>query len=152
MARSLTVNVRIDGVRETLRALNKLPKDANNELRDRMQKLAQVFAVKAKLEAQTSPTPQASTVAKTVRARRDRVPVVVAGGTRRLGRRRVPAWKLLFGSEFGSNQYRQFGVRHQGREGLWFFPTVEAEQKTVQREFDKATSEILARFSGVGGV
>lgn len=158
--RALTVNLAIDGVRETLAAFRSLPKDANDQLRERSRKLAEIVAERAKAAGQAEGK-QAALVARTVKARRDRVPVVQAGGTRRLGRHRAPAFGLLFASEFGMDQRsgwyanqryrRSTGMQyepHTGQEGLWFFPTVEAAQPMINREWNAAADEILRAFAG----
>jgi len=157
---ALTVNLAIDGVRETLAAFRSLPKDANDQLRERSRKLAEIVAERAKAAGQAEGK-QAALVARTVRARRDRVPVVQAGGTRRLGRHRAPAFGLLFASEFGMDQRsgwyanqryrRSTGMQyepHTGQEGLWFFPTVEAAQPMINREWNAAADEIMRAFAG----
>ncbi|MEV0726004.1 hypothetical protein AB0I37_24900 [Micromonospora purpureochromogenes] len=159
MAKSaLTFTLRIDGARETLAALRKLPKDANNELRQASLAISRAVAEKAKA-AGAREGGQAAAVARTVRAQRDRVPAVVAGGTRRLGRHKTPAFNLLFASEFGQNrrtgwyaapkyagsagrQYRP----HRGRQGIWFFPTVEAEQADIARRWQQAADEVIEKF------
>lgn len=158
---TLTINVHIAGVRETLAAFRELPKEANDQLRERSQRLAERIAnrVRAAGEAEGA---QAALVADTVKARRDRVPVIQVGGTRKLGRHRAPAYALLFASEFGMNQrtgwygwpkYRQsLGMQyheHTGRDGLWIFPTVEASEGEIGREWRAAADEIVAAFAGV---
>jgi hypothetical protein len=143
---SLTVNVRIDGAKEVLAALNRLPKEANNAVREASLELAQTLAGKVKAAATTDEAPQSKLLARTVKARRDRLPVIVAGGTTRLGRRRAPAWKLLFGSEFGSNQYPQFRRPHSGRKGHWFFPVAEKQAATVAKVWGKAADRILRAY------
>lgn len=142
---ALTVNVKIEGVRETLAAFNRLPKEASAELRKSSKELAELLA----REAQTAGRArggQAALVAGTVKAASDRVPVVQAGGAKRLGKSRAPAWKLLFGSEFGSNQYKQFHHAHTGRDGLWFFPSVEKNAAKIAAAWNKAADEIADRF------
>lgn len=149
MARTLTVGIRVDGVRETLAAFRALPKEAATELRkaslDLAGDLAQAAAASGRREGS-----QAALVAGTVRAARDRVPSVQAGGTKRLGSRRKPAWKLLFGSEFGSDEYRQFPRTHQGRDGIWFFPTIEAEAPAIAKRWETAADNVIRAF-GSGG-
>lgn len=159
MAKSaLTITLRIDGVRETLAALRKLPKDANNELRRASLELAQTLARAAKSAGEREGR-QAAAVARTVRAKRDRVPAVVAGGTRRLGRHKTLAFNLLFGSEFGQNRRTGwYGARrysgssgrqyrpHQGRQGIWFFPAVESEQADIARRWQEAADAVIEKF------
>lgn len=143
---SLTVNIRIDGLRETLAALNKLGKDAGNAIRIKSKEIADELAKSAQAAGRAEGS-QAALVATTVKAMRDRVPVVQAGGAKRLGRNRKPAFKLLFGSEFGSDEYRQFGKPHIGSGSYWFFKTVEDQQVTVSRKWLEAADEVIREFS-----
>lgn len=143
--KDLTIRVHIDGVRETLAALRKLPKDASTELRAAALEISKEIAAAAAASGRREGS-QAALVATTVKARRDRVPVVTAGGTKRLGRNREPAYKLLFGSEFGANRYEQYRP-HLGRGSYWFFRTVEDEQVEIAARWLKAADEIIAKFS-----
>lgn len=144
-ATGLKVNIRISGIRETLAALQRLPKDAQDEIREASQGLARVLAESAAAAGRAEGR-QASLVASTVKARRDRIPVIEAGGTKRLGRNRKPAYKLLFGSEFGSNFYLQFGKAHLGSGSYWFFDTVDREQAEIIAGWQEAADRIIARF------
>lgn len=143
----LTVQIRIDGLRETIAALSKLPKEANAEIRAAALELAKKLASSARQAGQVEGR-QAALVATTVKAARDRVPVIQAGGTRKLGRNKQPAYKLLFGSEFGSNYYEQFGKPHIGKGSYWFFRTVEDEQAMISAEWLKAAEAIIEKFGG----
>jgi hypothetical protein len=143
----LTITIRVDGLKETLRALNNLPKDADKEIREKAAVLSHKIAAAAAASGRREGS-QAAVVATTVRARRDRVPVVTAGGSKRLGRNREPAYKLLFGSEFGATRLRQYKP-HIGRDSYWFFRTVEDEQVTIMAEWMKAADEIIEKFGGV---
>jgi hypothetical protein len=80
-ATALTINLRIDGLRQTLAAFRDLPKDASASLRQRTLKLAETFADHAKNAARAD-SPQATLIAPTIKARKDRV---------RRFRRAVPA-------------------------------------------------------------
>lgn len=142
--KDLTVKVRITGVRETVAALSRLPKDANDEIRAAAQALAKDLAAAASAAGRAEGR-QAALVATTVRAARDRLPVVNAGGTRRLGRNREPAYKLLFGSEFGANFYDQYKP-HLGSGSYWFFRTIEDEQVEISAAWLRAADEIIKRF------
>lgn len=144
MADSLTITLRVDGIRETLAAFKKLPKDASDALRDRTKELSRDLATAVQASARVEGR-QAAALASTVKARRDRVPVIVAGGTKRLGRNRKPAYKLLFGSEFGANRLRQYKP-HLGRGSYWFFRTVEDEQVTIAAAWGKAADDIVRAF------
>lgn len=145
---TLTLNIRIDGARETLKALNRLPKEANKAVRDESRKLAQTLATRVKAAAVADRSPQSKLLARTVRTGLDRVPVIVAGGNRRLGRRRVPAWRLLFGAEFGSDQHPQFHHAHSGRKGYWFFPVAEREAPTIAKAWREVADRIVRAYGG----
>ena len=145
----LVITVRIAGLREVLSALRRLPRDADAEIRaaalDLAGDLARAAAAAGRLEGR-----QAALVATTVKARKDRVPVISAGGSKKLGRNRRPAWKLLFGSEFGANRLEQYKP-HLGQGSYWFFRTVEDEQVMISAAWLSAADGILARFGGNGG-
>ncbi|MFF5992580.1 hypothetical protein [Prauserella flavalba] len=157
----LTVNLYIQGLRPTLAAFRELPKDANTELRQRSRELSETLATRIQAAAQAEGG-QAALLARTVRAQRDRVPVVQAGGTRKLGRHRAPAWALLFASEFGMNRrsgwyaatrYRGSAGRqyqpHSGQDGYWFFPTARAFEPEMGRQWRQAAGAIIRKFAGV---
>lgn len=153
---ALTMTLHVDGLRQVLAGFNTLGKDANKRLREGSLQLAGALATSAQSAARAS-SPQAALMASTVRAIRDRVPVVSAGGAKRVGG--VPAWAILFGAEFGMNRRsgwyaasryagsdgRQFRP-HRGRVGYWFFPTVEREQATVWRQWVKVANDVARDF------
>jgi hypothetical protein len=142
----LTINVSIVGLQETLRALRNLPKDATVEMREAAQKLSTDLA-KEVAAAGRAEGSQAALVSTTVKAMKDRVPVIQAGGAKKLGRNKKPAYKLLFGSEFGSNYYEQFGKPHIGNDSYWFFKTVDENQVEISAAWLEAADEIINKFS-----
>lgn len=161
---TVTIRVNIEGVREALRAFTELPKDASQRLRDESLKLAESLAVKAKAEG-VAEGAQAALVARTVKAVRDRVPVIQVGGTTRLGRYRAPAYGLLFGSMFGMNarsgwyadsryakstgrQYKE----HRGQNAYWFFPVVERNQREISEAWNRVADGIVRDFSQGGDI
>lgn len=149
-SRALTVTVQIDGLRETLAALNRLPKDASAELRQKSLDLSRLLANRAAAKA-VAEGRQGPLVATTVKPKLDRVPTVTAGGASpRLGRGRARPSELLFGTEFGSHRFKQFGKPHIGRGSYWFFRTIEDEQPAVARAWMEAADEIVRRFSQGG--
>ena len=149
MAKRTALEVRIshDGIHETLAAFRALPKDASNELRDAAIELSRILAGEAKTSGRDEGG-QAAAVAATVRAARDRVPVVVAGGLKKLGRNKKPAYKLLFGSEFGATEYTQYQP-HLGRGSYWFFRTIEDNQQRIMEEWQEAADAIVRKFGGI---
>jgi hypothetical protein len=162
MAKTLTVNIHIAGARQTLAAISRLPKDASGELRRRTLALSESLARDVRTAA-VAEGDQAALMAPTVRANRDRVPSVSAGGAKRVGRNRVPAWRLLFASEFGMNirsgwyhaaKYatstgRQYKP-HLGRGSYWFFRAVEQHEPEIARTWTRVADDILRAFSRGG--
>lgn len=143
----ITVRFRVEGLQETLKAFRELPKNASDELRDAAQQLSEFIALKVRQSGMSDAAPQSRLVATTVKAKRDRVPVVEAGGTTPLGRRGKPAYKLLFGSIFGSDVYTQFGRPHAGTAGYWFFPVIEENQAEISKAWTDAADAVVRKFS-----
>ncbi len=141
--RTLTVTIRISGLRETIRAFKNWPKDAVAEIRAASFSIAGYVAVKIKGAARLNA--QSALIAPTVRAQKDRLPVIVAGGNRRVGRNKVPAYKVLFGAEFGAVTLAQFRAFNAG--GYFFFSTVDDERDYIQSEYLDAVDEINRRWA-----
>lgn len=148
--KSFTISVQIDGMNETLAAFRALPKEASDELRKQAMTLAETLTTSIRVAAGADRSPQARIVAATLKVKRDRVPVITVGGTKRIGRNKVPANKLMFGAEFGSNRHKQFHKKHTGRTGSWFFGTVEREQAEIGRQWSEAADTIIRDFAAGG--
>ena len=160
--RTLTVRMHIDGAREVLRAFSLLPKEASDELRDASLRLADTLAHRAADDFRVNGGAQGPLLAPTVKAVRDRVPAVQAGGSTRVGRNHAPAWGLLFGSVFGMNrrsgwyaaprygtstarQYRP----HQGTDAYTFFPVVERNAPDIAAAWERMADAIVRGFTAV---
>jgi hypothetical protein len=84
-------------------------------------------------------TPQAALVARTVRVRSDRLPSVQLGGSRRVGHRKTPAGRLVWGSEQGG---RNFAAPSGG--SYWIAPTVDSYARRGALEtYRTAVAQIL---------
>lgn len=144
---TLTMSVSVYGVRETVRAFDQLPREARKEITEANYKIAASFVPRLRFSAATLGA-QGPLLGSTVEAVRDRrVPVIQVGGTRPVGSRRKPAYKLLFGFEFGSDRYGQFR-RHLGGGGsYWLFKTVFENQDEMMRKWMKAADKIIAKWS-----
>jgi hypothetical protein len=141
--RTLTVTIRITGLRETIRAFKKWPDDAITEIRAAGFSIAGVVATKIRESARLNA--QSGLLAPTVRAVKDRLPVIVAGGERRIGRNKVRAYKVLFGAEFGAVTLAQFRAFNSG--GYFFFVTVDRESDYIQDEYLGAVDEINRKWA-----
>jgi hypothetical protein len=119
-----TVRVETPGLFETLKATQGLEADlrrtANGELRAIARTCAGELATELKQAAASSPTPQARLMAPTIRVKSDRIPVVSIGGSRRVGRHKTPAARLVWGSESGGRNFRA-----PAGGSYWIKPTVE---------------------------
>jgi hypothetical protein len=154
--RALEADLQIRGLKETLRAFNAYGKDANRELRQAAGGVADSLVPVLVLAAGMA-SPQAALVAPSVRRRSDRVPVIVAGGSRRVrpstrSGRRVTAGDIFFGSEFGGGRRpstRQFPP-WVGTTGYWFWPTVRAHLPRLRREYIRTLDELAARWAQGG--
>ena len=142
--RALTVTIRITGYRELVRAFRNYPDDAIKELRAAGLSISGAVADKIRISARAQR--QSALLAPTVKAVKDQnFPTIEAGGTRRVGRNSKPAYKVLFGSEFGSKTYKQF--RLFDAEGFWFFITVKANGQFIEREYLEAVDEINRKWA-----
>lgn len=164
--RPLDLTIRIDGARSTIAAFRELPKEASDELRDKALELSELMAgwVRAAGRAEGA---QAALLAGTVKAKRDRLPYVLVGGSKRIGHRwpgagKAQAFALLFGSEFGaggaggrgkgSGDFSPHGFKpHSGRAGRWIFPTVETHSQQIAAKWQEAADEIVERFTRTAG-
>lgn len=144
MADKLTVKISVDGARETLAAFNRLPREASDALRKHSLELATALASKV-AGAATSDSPQSALMSSTVKARRDRIPTIEAGGTSRVASSRVPAYKILFGSEFGARVLPQYRP-HVGRGSYWLFRTVEENEAAISSAWNKVADDIQRDF------
>jgi hypothetical protein len=148
--KSFTISIQVEGMGETLRAFRDLPKEASDELRVESGEIAEYLAGKIRTAAGSDMSPQARIVAATLKVKRDRVPVLEVGGTKRIGRNKVPANRLMFGAEFGSNRFRQFHKRHTGTAGSWFYGTVKREEAEIGRMWLEAADRIIAKWAEGG--
>lgn len=145
---SLTVNMTVVGARETLAAFRRLPREASDSLRERSTQLAVALASHV-AGAARGDSAQSALMAPTVKARRDRIPSIQAGGTTRVGSNRVPAYKILFGSEFGARTLAQYRP-HVGRGSYWLFRAVEERETEIATAWELVVEDIRRSFERGG--
>lgn len=147
----LVLPIQIEGARETLAAFRKLPKEASAELRAAALEISTDMAAMVS-QAALSQGPQTALMAPTVKARRDRVPVIEVGGNQRVGRNNSPAWGIVFGAEFGAGPGTRGGFRpHRGRAGYFIFPTIEAAEGLISARWQTAADNITAEYAAGPG-
>lgn len=150
---ALKFRVRIEGANEVIRALDKLPVDAQEAMRAQAKDIATSLADFIKIGGQRH-SRQAARAARTVKeANQGAWPVITASNTGR-------AKGLLFGSVFGMKRHsgwyakgrysrsrgHQFGA-YIGYPGYWFFKDAEERQPWIESEWHKAADEVVRRWS-----
>lgn len=154
-----TIKMTVDSrdLRGLYQAFKSLDKDTNAALKVEVQGLTDYVARQIKMAAADAPNPrQASLVATTVRANKDRVPNITIGGSRkfkasRRGTERNPlpsVGQVLFGSEFGATgsgagSFKQGGRKFpywsgrygHGSRGWWIFPTLRQLQPKITHDY-----------------
>lgn len=139
----IVVRVTVEGGRQMLAAFRDLPKEASNALRDANQEISEHLAAAIRRAAQGS-SPQSALMVPGIKAKRDRIPYVEAGGKRRVGRNKVPMEKILFGANFGAHRLHQF--RPVTKPDYWFFTTVEQQMPEVERRWIAAAESVLDQW------
>lgn len=149
----LRMKVRLEGVQPVLRAFSKLPKDAQNVMKDGSFALAQSLVPDVKASAAGAGR-QAARAATSVKAARGRAPVLSAGtGAGAL------ASNLLFGSEFGATRHFGWYARpryfhsvgkqfppHSGASSYWFFRSVDAESGRIGTAYLNMAQDICEKW------
>mgnify|MGYP006271724071 FL=1 len=162
----------IDVDRAALRALYKelstLTPDIQQEIKKEAHRLSTNFATALRTAAISSPTPQAALVAKSIRPVKDRTPVVVIGGPKKVGRpyggetrknghkvkqNRAAAGALLWGSEHGgkggtdrrNRHYTNRFVASRNMSGYWIAPTTKKFGTKLWNEYNTMVTHIIRR-------
>lgn len=134
----------IKGLNKFLRDMKFAPRELQTELRNRAQKIAEPIAEQARANAKT---PQQKLVAPSIRAVKDRIPVVKLGGGRKLKsttlRRLKPAaGAVYFGADFGASRHaKQFQPKKKG--GTMIFPAIKGRRKQIADEYMAAVEDVF---------
>ena len=152
---AMNAPVQIEGIADFLRDLAKTYPDFNKEARIASQGVAELLVVAATFEAASvTRNRQALEVMKGMRAQRDRIPTiklqeksgfVSKSKPNRSRKTKVTRGDVFFGAEFGGGARRrtkQF-LRHRGRAGYFFWPTVRKEKDNIAREYLDAIQRVL---------
>jgi hypothetical protein len=160
--------IEILGIAEFLRDASRADANFNNEMRKAAEKVAQNLLDKAKAEAgSVTRNRQAVEVMKGMSASRDRIPTIKLKEnspfqsksnkftssynikTKRRVKRKVTRGDVFFGAEFGGGatpRTKQF-LRHRGRSGYFFWPTVRKEKENIANEYLAAIDRVLAKLA-----
>jgi len=143
------IKVKIEGADEVIRALRKVPADAQTAMKREAKDIATSVADWMKADARAH-SRQAARAARSVReGNKGFWPVITANNSSR----------LLFGSVFGMKRHSgwyahrryarstgsQFG-EYVGFPGYWFFSSAEKRQPWIQSEWHKAADEVVRRW------
>ena len=158
--------------KELFAAFKRLDEDANTKLKDDVASISKWTAGEiqaAAAMAQYMPK-QAKRVAETIKFNRDRVPNVTIGGSKKNFSGGARAGEVLFGSEFGAEEYlkrrvngsnkgantfgkfggKRFPPRSPdykgGNEGYWIYPTLRAKQAEITSRWINAVERVLEKW------
>jgi hypothetical protein len=144
-----TRSVSVSGLDEVLRALDKLPGDAQREARAGAVRISRGLANLIRAAARSSDR-QSARAGRTVRTQTNGLtPNVIAG-----------PHPLLFGSNFGAlgrfgwyskhryinSRKRQFRA-HRGQNDYWFFSTAERAEPELNRQYQEIADAIIHDWS-----
>ena len=150
----VSVGVRVEGLSETLKAYNKLDKDAKKAAKVEVQKIADLLA--GRIRSRAPSDPRYRNLAVSVKSGRDRVPVI------RVGQRANPKVsggggprELVIGMEFGASRQGPNAWRFpdrtprlgRGNEGYWIYPTIKDNQEDIISRWFAAMDKMLDDWS-----
>jgi hypothetical protein len=166
----VTIRLNDSDIQAILRSFSRMDKQANTDLRNLSSVISQDIANEFRNSARGSRwyPEQASFVAQSARATRDRVPSVTVGGSKAYSTsdgRRVAAGSLLFLSEFGSpeqaqrDRFRNSAQRRtgsrgglqgpprspkegRGNRGWWLFPRLKRLQPDILRRWINGAQKV----------
>lgn len=154
-SRGMTFTMKIDDqdLKDFLKVMNKMNKEANNELKREVLKISDMTATAIRLAAVS---PRQKIIANTIRSNWDRIPTISIGGDKKIthGKRGGgTVGDIMFGVEFGArraflrNGGRAFPPRsapyHGGSRGYWLFPTLRDQQPEIRRRWYQAVDDLI---------
>lgn len=155
--KSIGVAIQVEGLTDILNDLQKIEPNFNKEMRKAGMAVAQLLVNEAVKEAASvTRARQALEVMKGMRAQSDRLPTIklnYKGGfvsksrPNRDRKVKVTRGDVFFGAEFGGGAKKttdQF-LRHRGRAGYFFWPTVRKEKKNIAEEYLRAIRTVMKR-------
>jgi hypothetical protein len=151
MARVSRDVFQVEGLGETLRLLNKLPKEAKKELRAEVQQMTGKHAKYLAAQAARSTDSRIRGQAATIRAKKDRLPTVLIGGARQVKVSRPGpnprAGDVLFGTEFGARQGPNAWRFPPARDSYWLFASLKGRQPALLSEWEAAVTKVARKWA-----
>ena len=147
--------ISIEGLTDILNDLQRIEPNFNKEMRKAGQAVAQLLVNEAVKEAASiTRARQALEVMKGMRAQRDRLPTIKLAHNsgfvsksrpNRNRKTKVTRGDVFFGAEFGGGARKETSqfLRHRGRSGYFFWPTVRKEKKNIATEYLTAIRNVM---------
>lgn len=158
-SRTMSVSLRVDDqdLKDFLKVMNSMGKEANTELKDEVLKISGVMATALRFSASSK---RQKIIANTIKSRYDRLPTISIGGSKKItsyNRKGGTVGDMLFGVEFGARQPylknggRSFPVRSYptpsgGNNGWWIFPTLRKMQPEIRRRWYQAVDDLIEKW------
>jgi len=151
-----TIRVKVDDyeLRKLLATFKRMDDIATKDMRKISESLAERAARFVTSYAYNATNPaQADAVMKSLKINRsDKAPNFTVGGNTRVTRNGAKAGTLIFGTEFGSDKYKQFPPRSKpkgrGNRGWFIFIALERFQPIIVREWLQGYEKIANEWKG----
>jgi hypothetical protein len=151
-----TIRVKVDDyeLRKLLATFGRMDDIAKKDMQKIAGDLAERAARFVTSYAYNAPNPaQADAVMKSLTIKKsDKAPNFTVGGNRTVTRSGAKAGTLIFGTEFGSDKYKQFPPRSpskgRGNRGWFIFIALERFQPVIVREWLKGYEKIANEWKG----
>jgi hypothetical protein len=141
----------VEGLGETLRLMNKWPKEAKKELRAEVQTMTSKHAAYIASQAARHPDSRVRGQAPTVRAKKDRLPTVLIGGARQVKvsrpGRNPTAGDVLFGTEFGARPGPNAWRFPPAQDSYWLFRSLKGRQPALLSEWEAAVTKVARKWA-----
>lgn len=144
------VDISTAGIKATQERFKGLPAAAKAQLAKATKQVADNLVTEIQAAARGKGR-QAGSLADTVHRSGSRTKVtVIAGGTEPIFKSGTPAFKSLFGSEFGGKHGH--GFEWQGKRSAWFYRTADAQRAVIAEEWQTVATAIANSFDSDGKV
>lgn len=154
---SIGVAVSVEGLTDLLNDLQRIEPNFNKEMRKAGKEVAQLLVVEAIKEAASiTRARQALEVMKGMRAQSDRLPTIKLSHSsgfvsksrpNRKRKTKVTRGQVFFGAEFGGGTRKETDqfLRHRGRSGYFFWPTVRREKQNIAQQYLQAINTVMKK-------
>ncbi len=139
--------MRVRGLDEALRAIRRMDRDGQRELRAEVQEIAGDHAAAIESAGRRHHDPRVRHVATTVRAKKDRLPTILVGTAKRAPiAGRAKATDLVYGTEFGAGGDSRWRFPARLVEP-WIFPTLSGRHRQLVADWSAAVERVAAKWS-----